>query len=154
MCYQISFPICSVPGEHERVAEISQRNEQEPMIKRLNVMDLGSYLHNLILRWAGHVSRMPMTRAPRQLLTGWVAHSRPNGCPEMTWVLGYWNPTMGSDIKEGPTCSEERRQLEPSLAFWSEFSSACAAQVHSACASVTALYLSFLVFGRVLTRLD
>ena len=26
-----------------------------------------------------------LTRAPRQLLTGWVAHSRPNGCPEMTW---------------------------------------------------------------------
>ena len=26
-----------------------------------------------------------MTRAPRQLLTGWVAHSRQNGCPEMTW---------------------------------------------------------------------
>jgi len=26
-----------------------------------------------------------MTRAPRQLLTGWVAHSRPDGCPEMTW---------------------------------------------------------------------
>ena len=26
-----------------------------------------------------------MTRAPRQLLTGCVAHSRPNGCPEMTW---------------------------------------------------------------------
>ena len=33
----------------------------------------------------GHVARMPVTRAPRQLLTGWVAHSRPNGCPEMTW---------------------------------------------------------------------
>ena len=26
-----------------------------------------------------------LTRAPRQLLTGWVAHSRPNGCPEITW---------------------------------------------------------------------
>jgi len=47
-------------------------------------MDLESYHHNLILRWAGHVARMPMTRAPRQFLTGWVAHSRPNGCPEMT----------------------------------------------------------------------
>jgi hypothetical protein len=47
-------------------------------------MDLDSYYHNRILRWAGHVARMPMTRAPRQLLTGWVAHSRPNGCPEMT----------------------------------------------------------------------
>ena len=32
-----------------------------------------------------HVARMPMTRAPRQLLPGWVAHSRPNGCPEVTW---------------------------------------------------------------------
>jgi len=35
--------------------------------------------------WAGHVARMPMTRAPQQLLTGWVEHSRPNRCPEMTW---------------------------------------------------------------------
>ena len=26
-----------------------------------------------------------LPRAPRQLLTGWVAHSEPNGCPEMTW---------------------------------------------------------------------
>jgi hypothetical protein len=55
------------------------------LFQRLNVMDLDSYYHNRILRWAGHVARMPMTRAPRQLLTGWVAHSRPNGCPEMTW---------------------------------------------------------------------
>ena len=54
-----------------------------------------------------------------------------------------------------PTCSEEeRRQLEPSLAFWSELAGAFAAQVHSLCASVTAVYLPFFVFGRVLTRLD
>jgi hypothetical protein len=26
-----------------------------------------------------------LARAPRQLFTGWVAHSRPNGYPEMTW---------------------------------------------------------------------
>ena len=56
------------------------------LFQRLNVMDLDSCYHNQILRWAGHVARMPMIfRAPRQLLTGWVAHSRPNGCPEMTW---------------------------------------------------------------------
>jgi len=35
-----------------------------------------------------------------------------------------------------------------------EFASAFAAQVHSSCASVTAVYLSFFVFGRVLTKLD
>jgi len=40
------------------------------------------------------------------------------------------------------------------LAFWSEFASAFAAQVRSVCASVAAVYLSFFVFGRVLTRLD
>ena len=33
-----------------------------------------------------NVYLQPMTRAPRQLLTGWVEHSRPNGrCPEATW---------------------------------------------------------------------
>ena len=49
------------------------------------ILILDSYYHNWILRWAGHIARMPMTRAPRQLLTRWVAHSRPSGCPEMTW---------------------------------------------------------------------
>jgi len=27
-----------------------------------------------------------MSRAPRQLLTGWVSHSPPIGFPQMTWV--------------------------------------------------------------------
>jgi hypothetical protein len=42
------------------------------------------------------------------------------------------------------------------MAFWSEFASVFEAQnqVHSLCASVTAVYLPFFVFGRVLTRLD
>ena len=39
------------------------------------------------------------------------------------------------------------------MAFWSEFASAYAAQVHSLCASVTAVYLPFFVFGGVFTRL-
>ena len=38
------------------------------------------------------------------------------------------------------------------MAFWSEFASAFAAQVYSVCASVTAVYLRFFVFGRVLTN--
>ena len=51
--------------------------------------------------------------------------------------------------------SEERRQLEPELAFWSEFASAYAVQILSlCCASVTTVYLFFLVIGRFLTGLD
>jgi hypothetical protein len=44
-----------------------------------------SNYRNWILPWDGHVTQIPMTRAPRQLLTGWVAHSRPNGYPEVTF---------------------------------------------------------------------
>ena len=53
-----------------------------------------------------------------------------------------------------PNCSEERRQLEPELAFWSKFASAKAAHVHSFCASVATVHLFFFVIGSVITRLD
>ena len=44
-------------------------------------------------------------------------------------------------------CSEERRLLVPKLAFWSELPSACAAKPYSFCASVTTVYLFFVVIG-------
>ena len=49
---------------------------------------------------------------------------------------------MNTKYSASPTCSEERRQLESELAIWSEFASACAAQVHSFCAAVTVNYLA------------
>jgi len=55
------------------------------LFRRLGLLDIDSYFYNRFLRWAGHVARMPMSRAPRQLLTSWIAHSRPVGCPQMTW---------------------------------------------------------------------
>jgi hypothetical protein len=55
----------------------------EILFRRLGILDLDSYYHSRVLRWAGHVARMSMNRAPRQLLTGWVAHPRPIGCSEM-----------------------------------------------------------------------
>ena len=57
----------------------------ESLLKRLGIESLDTYYHRRLLRWVGHVSRMPLTRVPRMLLTGWVAHSRPLGCPQMTW---------------------------------------------------------------------
>jgi hypothetical protein len=51
----------------------------------LGILDIGSYYHSRVPRWAGHVARMPMNRAPRKLLTFWVAHPRPIGHPEMNF---------------------------------------------------------------------
>ena len=57
----------------------------ESLIGRLDIESLDTYYHRRLLRWAGHIARMPLNRAPRMFLTGWVANSRPTGCPQMTW---------------------------------------------------------------------
>ena len=57
----------------------------EQLYRRLGIAAAEQYYHRRLLRWAGHVSRMPMHRLPRQLLTGFVANPRPTGSPLMTW---------------------------------------------------------------------
>ena len=40
-----------------------------------------------MLRWAGHLARMPPDRLPRKFLTSWVADkARPQGRPSASWV--------------------------------------------------------------------
>jgi len=71
---------------------------------------------------AGHVARMPMSRAPRQLLTGWVSHSRPIGCPQMTWGRTLENALkskgISKDLDEWIAIAKDRskwRQLTHSI---------------------------------------
>ena len=84
------------------------------------ILDIGNYFHNRILRWAGHVARMPMDLAPQQLVTGWISHSRtrtntnPNGtenqCCGQKWECAcvaqtkqVWNDS-GGEGAHGHTC--------------------------------------------------
>jgi len=53
--------------------------------RRLGLLNIDSNFYYRFLRWTGHVARMLMSRAPRQLLKSWVANSRPVGCPQLTW---------------------------------------------------------------------
>jgi hypothetical protein len=67
------------------VAHTIRHIKSKQLYKRLGIAAVDQYYHRRLLRWAGHVSRMPMIRVQRQLLTGWVAHSRPTGSPLMTF---------------------------------------------------------------------
>ena len=58
---------------------IRHHTPSKQLYKRLGIAAVEQFYHRRLLRWAGHVSRMPMSRAPRQLLTGRVAHPRPVG---------------------------------------------------------------------------
>ena len=52
---------------------------------KLEIAPLDTYYNRRLLRWAGHVSCMPISRVPRKLLATWVAKPRPVGSPQMTW---------------------------------------------------------------------
>jgi hypothetical protein len=64
---------------------IRHRLSSASLFKRLSIKPFDKYYNRRILRWAGHVARMPFTRAPRKVLTSWVDNPRPLGCPQMNW---------------------------------------------------------------------
>ena len=48
----------------------------ETLLDRLGVRSLNFYLHRRIIKWVGHVARMPFDRLPRKFLTAWVRGPR------------------------------------------------------------------------------
>jgi hypothetical protein len=77
------------------------------LLERLGIQTVETYYYSRLLRWAGHVARMNETRMPRKLITGWVEHPRPRGCPYMTW---------GRTLKKALKCN----QIDPDFAVWSK----------------------------------
>ena len=73
--------MCRVNRLHTRRHRITSAE----LYQRLGIKSLDSYYNGRLLRWAGHVARMPMTRTPRRLLTGWVNHRRLVGAPQTTF---------------------------------------------------------------------
>ncbi len=76
-------PMCRINTAHSHT--IRHHISSNSLFSRLGIEPLETYSHRRLLRWAGHISRMPPNRLPRMLLTGWVANPRPLGCPQVTW---------------------------------------------------------------------
>ena len=69
------------------------------------VRPLHWHIDTRVLRWIGHIARMKHNRLPRMLLTSWVPHSRPIGCPRMTF---------GRTVKKA---MKRREEIWPGLPF-------------------------------------
>ena len=50
-----------------------------------NVHHLSEDKEEELLKWVGHVSRMPMNCLQRRMMTCWVENPRPNGLPKQRW---------------------------------------------------------------------
>jgi hypothetical protein len=72
--------MCKVNMKQVRFHRIPTKS----LLGRLSIRPLEYYYTTRLLRWTGHVARMPMTRTPRRLLTSWANHRRPVGAPQMT----------------------------------------------------------------------
>ena len=70
-----------------------------------SVRPLHWHIDTRVLRWIGHIARMKHNRLPRMLLTSWVPHPRPIGCPRMTY---------GRTIKKA---MKRREEIWPGLPF-------------------------------------
>ena len=68
--------MCRITMAHTMKHRITSKS----LFERLGVGSFDSYYNSRLLRWAGHVERMPMDRVP-----GWDEHARPVGCPQMAW---------------------------------------------------------------------
>jgi len=73
----------NVPGHTPHT--IRHRITTNSLFVPLGTSSLGTYHSCSALCWTRHVSRMPMSRAPRRLLTGWVAHPLSVGSSNTTW---------------------------------------------------------------------
>ena len=101
---------------HDCVRTMLRVNRNIHIKRKINMKqlfaNLGNRVHSLrwhydtrVLRWNGHIARMKHDRLPRMLLTSWVPHPRPIGCPRMTY---------GRTIKKA---MKRREEIWPGLPF-------------------------------------
>ena len=95
------------------------RISNEDLQKRLGIKAFDFYYNTRMLRWAGHLARMPMTRMPRRLLTSWVRNARPRGAPQMTFGRTLNKALKSADL---PTEFSKWTRKAQDRAMWRKLS--------------------------------
>jgi hypothetical protein len=101
--------MCRVSMWHVREYRITQVNLES----RLQLEPFKFYLARRRLRWAGHVSRMPMTRLPRMLLSSWVDNKRPQQRPQFNYGHG-----LGRDLRNAGVNIDNWASLASDRKIW------------------------------------
>jgi hypothetical protein len=68
------------------------------LFKCLSIEPFDKKCNCRLLRWACHVTRMSLIRAPRKILSSWVDNPRPLGCPQMNWCRTLKNALQSNEL--------------------------------------------------------
>jgi hypothetical protein len=94
----------------------AQRVTSVSLNARLGLQSFDQYLHKRILQWAGHISRMPMTRLPRKFLNSVAPHPRPTGGTSASW----WRSL--NSVLEAVGCARDQWMSQASNRFeWRKY---------------------------------
>jgi hypothetical protein len=86
---------------------------------RLRVEEIEVYVYRRQLAWLGDISRMPMDRMPRVLLSAWVAADRPAGGQKYSYAKGMLAAlTFAGIATDTRTVSENWPALAADKASW------------------------------------
>jgi transcription termination factor 2 len=94
--------------------------QAENLLKRLDLQNIQRYLDSKLLRWAGHVARMPKERLPRKFLTSWIGDTpRPLGHPTTSWttnlVSALTRKEISTNFAEWSTLAQNRSDWTDTL---------------------------------------
>ena len=98
--------MCRVNRLHTRQHHIRTTD----LLARVGLAPLDTYIVRRQLRWAGHVARMGYARLPRKMMSSWVCHKRPRGCPQYTHGRSLTKAlrTAGIDVDAWPALAADR----------------------------------------------
>jgi hypothetical protein len=98
--------MCRVTRTHTWEARISTWE----LTQELGLESIDVYVKRRLLRFVGHIARMPFDRTPRRMLSSWVAAPRPSGGQLMTYGRSVFKAldAFGIDHSSWSTLAQDR----------------------------------------------